>query len=509
MDKRIIALNTIVSYARSLLGVALNLFSTRWILAALGKEDLGLYYAVGGVVVFLGFINTSMAFSAQRNFAYALGHGGEKEVNAWFNTALILHVLFACVFLILSVPLGKIAFAYWLKIPESRISASIWVYAGAALSAFFAIFSVPYNALYIAKQHIYELTIIQTLQTVSFFLLAYYALRYDGDRLVFYAMGMLAIHAMTTLLQTLRCKWAFPESRINFGMMFSKARFKGLAYFSGWGLTSTFAYLFRGQGIALLLNNFGTSGTNAAYGIANSVSGQVGFLSNAFINAISPEIIKMEGEGNHKGAMQLGTRACKLTTFLILFLLIPLMTDVEPLLELWLKNVPEYTSEFVRIMFVSFLAVQMVLGLTAVGKGYGKKIALPEIVVSVILLSSIPIAYGAILAGMKVYCIVGAVALTAILTSLSGLYFSRRIFGYPVKEWIKDVFCRNMVLVVLVLPVNLLMHHLMDSNILRLFAVTMIDGALLCLLGWFLLLAKEEKMFILQKMSSVLRRQHV
>lgn len=505
MNRRLIVLNTGVSYLRSLLAVALTLFSTRWVLQALGKADLGLYYAVGGVVVFLSFINTSMAFSSQRHFAFALGHGGADELKDWFNTSFALHVMFAIGFLVLSVPLGIVAFRCFLAIPDPRYVSCIWVFGCSVCAAFFSIVSVPFVALYNARQRIYELTIIQMTQTVSLFGLAWWLLRCTMDRLIAYAVGMMLIQCVVTLVQIVRCRFAFRECSFECQRMWNHARYRKLLSFSGWSMTSTFAYILRGQGIALLLNNFGTSGVNAAYGIANQVAGQVGFLSNGFLAAVAPEITMLEGSGNRQKMIQLATNASKYITLLVLLVLTPLFSDVEPLLLIWLKKVPEHTASFVRVMFLSFLSVQMVIGVTVAVKAVGK-IAWPEIWAAIVLLFSLPLAAGAIRVGLSMIWVVSAVAVTAAGCAASTLLCARAIWGYPVSSWVKEVFCRNVFVAVACLALNFTIHRFWGESMLRLVCVAICDGCCLAILGWAIVLDKNERQFLLDKFYTLMRK---
>ena len=52
-----ILINTIATYGRSLLAVFLGLFSSRWVLEALGEIDYGLMGVVGSVLVFITLFN--------------------------------------------------------------------------------------------------------------------------------------------------------------------------------------------------------------------------------------------------------------------------------------------------------------------------------------------------------------------------------------------------------------------------------------------------------------------
>lgn len=56
-NKRI-AVNTIVSYGRTLLSVCLVLFSSRWTLQQLGAVDYGLYNLIGSILIIVVFLNT-------------------------------------------------------------------------------------------------------------------------------------------------------------------------------------------------------------------------------------------------------------------------------------------------------------------------------------------------------------------------------------------------------------------------------------------------------------------
>ena len=67
-NKRI-ALNIIVTYGRSLFALVCGLLVGRWSLLALGETDYGLSAVVGGLAVFISFINSLMAGAVGRFYA--------------------------------------------------------------------------------------------------------------------------------------------------------------------------------------------------------------------------------------------------------------------------------------------------------------------------------------------------------------------------------------------------------------------------------------------------------
>ncbi len=71
-NKRIF-LNVIATYGRSLFGLACGLFSARWVLEALGKEDFGLYGVVGVLTILMSFLNMMLSGALGRCYAFSIG----------------------------------------------------------------------------------------------------------------------------------------------------------------------------------------------------------------------------------------------------------------------------------------------------------------------------------------------------------------------------------------------------------------------------------------------------
>lgn len=62
-ENRRIALNALATDGRSLFTLACSLFTSRWILMALGHSDYGLFGVVGGLMAFIAFFNSSFSWS--------------------------------------------------------------------------------------------------------------------------------------------------------------------------------------------------------------------------------------------------------------------------------------------------------------------------------------------------------------------------------------------------------------------------------------------------------------
>ena len=99
-----ISMNMIATYGRSLFGLACGLFSARWVLEALGKEDFGLYGVVGALTIFIAFLNMMLSGALGRYYAFSIGEAnratdegraadGLENCRRWFNTALSIHTV--------------------------------------------------------------------------------------------------------------------------------------------------------------------------------------------------------------------------------------------------------------------------------------------------------------------------------------------------------------------------------------------------------------------------------
>lgn len=91
---------------------------------------------------------------------------------------------------------------------------------------------------------------------------------------------------------------------------------------------------------------------NAAQGIANQVNVVVkGFVTN-FLQALNPQVVKTYAANEMKAMHELIIRGCQISSYLVAFLAIPLILETPILLKVWLKEVPEYTIIFVRLVLL-------------------------------------------------------------------------------------------------------------------------------------------------------------
>lgn len=254
-NKRIF-LNVIATYGRSLYALVCGLFISRWVLAALGKTDFGLYGVVGGMTVFITFLNGLLSIATGRFYAFAEGQAlksaseghaeaGLEECRKWFSTAVLLHTVVPFILIILGYPLGMYAVENWLTIPLDRLDACRWVFRLACISSFVGMINVPFTAMYTAKQYIAELTIYSFAQTAANTAFFYFMSTHPGAWLMKYAIWMCVVAIAPEIIITLRAFIIFRECRINLAYWWDLARFKQLGSYALWQMFGGLDYIFR------------------------------------------------------------------------------------------------------------------------------------------------------------------------------------------------------------------------------------------------------------------------
>ena len=440
-QSRRIILNTLATYGRSLVGLAAGLFSARWILQALGKDDFGLYGVVGSLIVFLTFFNNLSSVSVSRFYAFSIGKGNtcspavaREDLNNWFNKAISVHWFFPALLILIGYPIGIYAIRHWLVIPPERFSACLWVFRFSLLTALVNIMSVPYVAMYTAHQYITELAVFGIFTAISQFVGAYLLLDYSGDRLIAYSVIMMMIFAGIPMAQVVRAYFKFSACRVHLKKLSSGSRLKKLLSFAGWQAFGGLGAIFRNQGIAILINLHFPPSMNAAYSVANQVAAHTATLSGALQGALTPAITSEEGAGKRNEAITMAYRACKFSVLLVLLFAIPLLLEMNEVLVLWLGDPPDHApllcSCMILVLLIDKLSFGHIIALSAQGR-----IALYQIVIGSLFILTLPLAWLGIRLGGGVKAIVFTFLLMVSLASFGRVVFCKIQLNMSISHW--------------------------------------------------------------------------
>ena len=503
-NRRII-LNTLATYGRSVVGVCLGLFSARWVLEALGQSDFGLYGVVGGMLFFVTFVTAVLAGAVSRFYAYSIGHGSTisstdatDDLSRWFNTAFSIHLVLPVLLFAIGYPFGVYAVKNWLVMPSERLGACIWVLRISLVTAFVSMITVPYISMYTAKQLITELALWGLIQVLALFLGAFFLLTASGDRLICYALMTMTISCSISIAQTIRAYCRFPVCRLSMRKMFDTTRLKQLFAYTGWSFLGGLGFVIRGQGVAWLVNVLFGPQFNASYSVGNQVSAQTASFSSALVNALSPAVTANEGAGERGRLIKLVLNGSKFGGLLVLLFGLPLIVEIDNVLDLWLRTPPPAAAGFCVAMVVTFILRQCTMGHMSAIHATGK-IGATQTFDAIGMMSVILIAYIFFRLDFGFASIGYAFVVAELICCAGRLYYAQKLVAVPIRSFLYDILPRLLVLTILILAVDFQCRLFCQPGLIRLCSTSLISVTATISLGWILVLSKSERAYFLQK----------
>lgn len=335
------------------------LYTSRLLLATLGIDDFGVYNVVGGVVMLFSFLNATLTVSSQRFLNYEMGRGNDKQINDVFCTSVNIQILTAIVVFVIGEVLGLFMLYHYLSIPAERMFAAFWVLQFSLLTLVVNILSVPYNAFIIAKEDMKSFAYIDILNSLLKLSVVFIIISFGGDKLILYSLLILLVQILIRCIYSLYCNRKYSEVKYRFYR--NDEQMKSMLVFSSWTSLSGITSLLNNYGIGILYNMFYGVAVNAAIGISNQIYSAVWTLLGNFTTSFNPQITKNYASGDWNRVKQLHLTGSKFSFFLMSLFSMPIILNIEPILKLWLTNVPPYTGMFTQII----LCIALISSLTS------------------------------------------------------------------------------------------------------------------------------------------------
>ena len=441
-----IAKNALALYFRMFITMFVGLYTSRVILQALGVEDYGIYNVVGGFVSMFSLISGSLASSVSRFLTFELGRQDLDKLKRVFNTSILVLIGLALLVFIATETFGIWYLNNKMVIPESRMTAAMWCFQLSLLTFVVNLINQPYSAAIIAHERMDIYAYLAISDSILKLLICFAVLHSPIDRLIFYAILLCCVGLLNQTIYVVFCKRKFQECTFHF--MFDKSLFKEMFGFAGWNFIGSSAAILTSQGSNLLLNWAGGPVVNAAYGIANTVSGIVSTFVSNFTQAFTPQITKRYAAGEYEELMQLLIYGAKYSYFLMFIVALPIMLTAEFLLHLWLGQVPEHSVWFVRFIIIGNLFDAISRPVVNAKNATGR-IRNYQIVVGGILLLVLPLSYVAIRMGLPVESVTAVAAIISFVAVLARMYMLRGDFP----SWSSYLFLQKVVARVLIVSV--------------------------------------------------------
>lgn len=457
-----IAKNTIVLYIRTIVILFVTLYTSRIVLKALGFEDYGLYNVVGGVVTLISFLRSSLAESTQRFLSFEMGRGNYDDLKKTFSVCLTTHIFIAIIVLIVAETIGLWFLNTQINIPDGREAAANWIYQFSVVSLCISIISVPYSADIISHEQMKffaYLGIFDAILKLAFSIVVAHA---AADRLILYGFLMMLVPVTTIIINWIYCHRRHPETHYSF--YWDKSLFKKIFSFSGWTIWGQLAIIGSNQGTGILVNIFHSVIANTALGIGHQVNHAVTGLISNFQTAFKPQITKSYAEGDFQYMNSLTNYAAKISFYLFFIVSLPIVMNIDFVLDLWLDSVPKYANVFCIIFVVASacnaMSAPLYMNIFSTGRIKNYQIAM-----SVAYLIELAVLYVIFKLGFSV--VIG-VALKAVLNFcvifIRMFYAHKEVETFSGVNYMKNVFLPLTLSVTVTLGVAVPLFHYTNST---------------------------------------------
>ena len=122
--------------------------------------------------------------------------------------------------------------------------------------------------------------------------------------------------------------------------------------FSSWTLFGAFANVGKSQGSVIIINYFFGTIINAAYAVARQVEVFIMMFARSLGSAAVPQTTKSFSAGDLQRSISITSRISKYTFVLMALISFPVIIEIDFLLGLWLKDVPNGSAQFCQLFLV-------------------------------------------------------------------------------------------------------------------------------------------------------------
>ena len=498
-NKRI-AKNTLLLYFRMLFMMAVNLYTSRVVLNALGVEDFGIYNVVGGVVAMFSMLSGSLSAAITRFITYELGTGNKESLKKIFSSSVTIQIGLAVLIVLLAEAVGVWFLNVKMNIPDERMIAANWVYQFSILTFAINLISVPYNASIIAHERMSAFAYISILEAIGKLVIAFLIVISPMDKLIFYAILMCSVALIVRFAYGAYCKKHFEECTFRF--IFDKDLLKRMFGFAGWNFIGASSAVLRDQGGNVVINLFCGPTVNAARGIAFQVNNAIsGFVTN-FMTALNPQITKSYAAGDRDYMMTLIYQGARLSFYMLLLLSLPVLVNTHYILSLWLGIVPDHAVLFVQLILVFAMSESISNPLITAMLATGK-IRNYQLIVGGLQMMNLPVSYMLLHMGMfPEVVILVAIALSQCCLA-ARLLMLRGMIGLSVRKYFKKVYINVLTVTIIAAVLPFLITNVLTESFLN-----FIQSSLVALIStgvtiYYVGCNKAERQFVLNKLYTL------
>lgn len=491
-----IARNTAYLYMRMMIVMAVNLFTVRIVLKALGTVDYGIYNVVAGVITMLSCVTSVLMTATQRFYSFSIGEDDLIKLNKIFSISIEICFLGTILIILISETIGLYFVNNLLNIPSERDFATNWLYQTTVISFIITFLQIPFGAAIIAHEKMGTFAAISTIETILKLGAALILLDIHYDKLIIYGISLALISASSLFLYIVFSVKRFPEC--HYHHVQDSTFFKELLSFSGWNFMGSVAGVGMHYVNTIIVNVFFGPIINASQAIAFQISSALNSFSGSFIMALRPPMIKLYAEKKYEELNIFFDISNKVIYYCMLVLCVPLFWEIQTILSIWLNISDEQTILFSKliIIYTIILVMNNPISIIMQASGYVKQYFVP--VESITLLCPL-VTFMLFKIGLPSHYVFIAMIVCVIISHIIRLYILNKYYPWSLINAYIAFVLRAFIISIGVFTLTYFIRTIIANDYIRLISVTFFSIATTILLAYFFALNKRERSYIINK----------
>lgn len=504
-DNKQIAFNTMIIYVRLIITTLISLITSRYVLLSLGQSDFGLYSVVGSIIAFINIIGVAMYTTTRRFINIEMGKGAEGNPNKIFNVSLVVHIGVALLFLLIAESIGIWYINNFLNVEQGKISDAHFVFQVSCVIACLGLINVPYQGLMNAFQKFWQIAVIDIFSCILKLVFVLLLLYYDGNKLRFYALSVSVLTLVTFIIYHVACikQW---RNVVRYRYYWDKPLYKEILVFNNYTVLGAASCMGRTQGTTMLVNYiFGTM-VNGAFAVAYQVQQFTGLFADNLAQASAPQITQAYSSKKFERSYSLCSNVARMTILIMASVVAPLYLVLDPLLEMWLKIVPDGAPLYCRWILLVALASSLGSCLSTYVQAMGK-VKWFQITGSIIEISLLPISFFLYKIGYPPETILIVLVFIIILNLCRTFFLLRIIDNFPSVNYIKETYPRPIIVMLIQFAVIFAITQFLSSpTTWQSFAYAIVELLLSIILCLYIGFKKNERIKIFSVITNKLKK---
>jgi Na+-driven multidrug efflux pump len=459
-------------------------------LDALGAEDYGIYSVVAGVVTMFGFLSNSMAGASQRFFSFEIGRGDFEQLKKIFSLNFTIFIIIALLVLFLAETIGLWFVNNKLVIPQERMESARWIYQFSIISFVFTIMATPYMAMIIAHEEMQVYAYFSILEAILKLIMTIFLRYIEYDKLRLYGILLCGTTIITTIGYHIVCVIKYQECKFKFYWNYNLLR--TVAGYTGFNIFGYAAGICKMQGVTVLLNQYFNPIIVSSRSLAIAINGMVSSFFANFSNALRPQIVKSYAANQINEMIYLLFWGVKITYLLMYLFALPLLLETPVVLSLWLKEIPDYTVIFVRLVLIDALIESITYPIYSVIMAVGR-IGSYTLLISSMTFLNIIFSWIALYFGYPPESVQFIAILLTVISIIVRILILKNYIPFSIMGFIKNSLFPIVVITVVSSVMPVVIFFSFEKSIIRMFIVVFISAISICVSSYLIGFSKGER----------------